>query len=594
MAAVTTGDGLDRFADATDCRPGRRWLARPPYPASPPPSIPNQPSRHRRRHKAGADGRSEGSSTPQDTNRQPTQDGTQEAVGEEVGWLFQRRLGPVEPGCGSPFVMPGESVGLSASGFAPFSEVDISVIAAVLPDTLLGPVRIPAVTADGQGIIDIVWVVPEAPPSQEDPAPRAYAATAEGTGWNGGTFTAYMIDPLVAYPGTAPCAVEDFVAAAFGEPVRVDVLANDVAPAGGSLDPATVEVLAVRGGELEADPSDATVVFVPDAGFAATTTANYRIYDHWGIGVQGEVTISVDAGCTIYAVEGVVDVAGTDRDDVICAADLAELDTFDDNATFHIIDAGAGDDVIFASKGTDWVYGGDGDDIIFGREGADRIFGGDGYSRNNHRLAETPPGDFTQVAVGSFHACGLDAAGAVICWGENSAAPIDAPAGEFSDLSSGQSHSCALAADATIRCWGDNSRWQSDSPPGTFAAVSAGGEHTCALRGDGAAECWGNNDRQQSDAPEGVFASVSAGDNHACGLRGDGSAVCWGRNDEGQSEAPSGVFLSVSAGWRHSCGVRPDASVVCWGSNEGYRKFYGQATPPAGRFMTVSAGGDHS
>ena len=327
---------------------------------------------------ATADGRSDGSSTPQDTNRQPTQDGTQEAVGEEAGWLFQRRLGPDEPGCGSPFVLPGESVGLSASGFAPFSEVDISVIAAILPDTLLEPATIPAVTADGQGIIDIVWVVPEAPPPQEDPVPRAYAATAEGTGWNGGTFTAYMIDPLVAYPGTAPCAVEDFVAAAFGEPVRVDVLANDVAPVGGSLDPATVEVLPVRGGELEADPSDGTVAFVPDPGFAATTTANYRIYDNWGIGVQGEVTISVDAGCTIYAVEGVVDVAGTDRDDVICAADLAELDTFEDNGTFHIIDAGAGDDVIFASKGTDWVYGGDGDDTIFGREGADRIFGGDG------------------------------------------------------------------------------------------------------------------------------------------------------------------------------------------------------------------------
>ena len=150
--------------------------------------------------------------------------------------------------------MPGESVGLSASGFAPFSEVGVSVIAAILPDTLLEPVPIPAITADGQGIIDIVGVVPEAPPPQEDPAPRAYAATAEGTGWSGGKFTAYMIDPLVAYPGAAPCAVEDFVVAAFGEPVRVDVLANDVAPDGGSLDPATVEVLAVRGGELEADP----------------------------------------------------------------------------------------------------------------------------------------------------------------------------------------------------------------------------------------------------------------------------------------------------------------------------------------------------
>lgn len=221
-------------------------------------------------------------------------------------------------------------------------------------------------------------VVPGAPLLEEDPAPRAYAATAEGTGWSGGTFTAYMIDPLVAYPGTAPCAVEDFVAAAFGEPVRVDVLANDVAPDAGSLDPATVEVLLVRGGELEIDPSDGAVVLVPDAGFAATTTAHYRIYDNWGIGVQGEVTISVDAGCAIYAVEGVVDVVGTDGDDVICAADLAELDAFDDSSTFHIIDAGAGDDVIFASKGTDWVYGGDGDDIIFGREGEDRIFGGDG------------------------------------------------------------------------------------------------------------------------------------------------------------------------------------------------------------------------
>ena len=311
---------------------------------------------------------------------------TSPEVSDQFPWLIQRRLGPEPTGCELPFVVPGESVGLTAGGFAPHSEVSFTARGISVTGTELPPPTIPPTTADGEGLIDVEWAVPEAPPAGEDPEPRAYIAEAEGIGPGGEEYVAYMVEPLVAYPGTAICALADAAATTLGQPVRIPVLDNDVAPEGGWLDPASVDPRPVAGGELAVDASDGSLTFTPDPGFAGTATATYVVFDNWQIGVEGEVTVTVDAGCTIDIPPDTREIQGTDGDDVICADDLGDTSGWDRDR-FHVIYALRGDDIILGSNGVDWIYTGEGSDVVYGRGsddriivyGEDRVYGGSGF-----------------------------------------------------------------------------------------------------------------------------------------------------------------------------------------------------------------------
>jgi alpha-tubulin suppressor-like RCC1 family protein len=81
----------------------------------------------------------------------------------------------------------------------------------------------------------------------------------------------------------------------------------------------------------------------------------------------------------------------------------------------------------------------------------------------------------SKVAAGKAFACALTTAGAVWCWGENTASQIGdaiagsprlAPAqvsnlgGAAVDLVAGGAHACAVLSGGTVRCWGDNSAGQ--------------------------------------------------------------------------------------------------------------------------------------
>jgi hypothetical protein len=69
--------------------------------------------------------------------------------------------------------------------------------------------------------------------------------------------------------------------------------------------------------------------------------------------------------------------------------------------------------------------------------------------------------------AGARHGCGLDTAGAIVCWGANDAGQQEAPSGSFSQISSGPTalHTCAIAtvdgSDAgPVECWGLNAENQ--------------------------------------------------------------------------------------------------------------------------------------
>ena len=220
----------------------------------------------------------------------------------------------------------------------------------------------------------VVWAVPAA---SHATTPAWYAVTAEGTAESGATLVARLVQPLVVYPGVQPCPVSDAAVTPLGAQVRVAVLANDVASAGGAFDPVSVEVEPVGGVDFAVDPTDGSVTFTPTPGFAGTATTRYTAYDSWNVGIRAEVSVTVEAGCTITGgvpdgSGAVVEVTGTDGDDVICVGDGT------DRAARYRIDAKAGDDVILAGAGADVVLGGAGVDTIYGRGGDDQLDGGTG------------------------------------------------------------------------------------------------------------------------------------------------------------------------------------------------------------------------
>src|SRR2546427_648592 len=184
---------------------------------------------------------------------------------------------------------------------------------------------------------------------------------------------------------------------------------------------------------------------------------------------------------------------------------------------------------------------------------------------------------FAAVRAGFAHTCGLTAAGAAYCWGDNTS-------GQLGDgTTTSQSSPVLVAAPAGV----------------SFAAVSGGVAHTCGVTAAGIAYCWGRNlEGQLGDgttttnrltpvlvqAPAAVsFAAVGAGDFHTCGVTATGAAYCWGANGSGQLgdgtnttnrlapvlvKAPAGVsFAAVTAGAVHTCGVTAAGTGYCWGRN---------------------------
>ena len=267
------------------------------------------------------------------------------AANDSSGLMLVKRAVEAS-GCAALFNSPGERLTLAAAGFAEGATVSLAGHAVSLGDVSVSAPVLADATADADGMIEVPWSVPTVPATSVDPAPRGYAIVASGPNPAGGTHTARLLSPVVAYPGVAPCAVDDSPFTSLGQAVQVAVLANDVVPSGGSLDAASVEVRAAVGGEFSVDVATGVLTFAPEAGFWGTVETIYAVYDNWGIGVEADLAVAVDAGCTVTGAPGVTTIEGTQDDDVICVPDR------DDRWAFHVIDAKGGDDVVLGAPGS--------------------------------------------------------------------------------------------------------------------------------------------------------------------------------------------------------------------------------------------------
>jgi alpha-tubulin suppressor-like RCC1 family protein len=231
-----------------------------------------------------------------------------------------------------------------------------------------------------------------------------------------------------------------------------------------------------------------------------------------------------------------------------------------------------------------------------------------GATYDGTELVDTPTRvgtgtDWTQVACGKSHSCGVRG-GAVYCWGRNQQGQLgDANGGTDSDVPVQENsaatdwvmvtanryhgHSCGIRDDGTDRtlwCWGDNGYGQLglgdstdyDTPQQVGAAtdwavVTAGGRYSCGLRDDGTDQtlwCWGRNswgqlgvdDTSDYDTPQQVgsatdWVDVSAGKSATCGISG-GDLYCWGKNSYlqcGLGTDLSGLTSCTEDGYMYYC-----------------------------------------
>lgn len=206
----------------------------------------------------------------------------------------------------------------------------------------------------------------------------------------------------------------------------------------------------------------------------------------------------------------------------------------------------------------------DGTVVCWGANGAAQLGLGEDAGSANSAVPTRVPGVTGIVAID--HTCGLDAQGALWCWGtgpwlrdefsatttEPSAVRVDIPVAKA--IGVGPDVACAVV-DAGLLCWGQNSWGQlapiethgtGDVLPPQTIAIPAGapirqlavGRAAFAVREDGTVVSWGANPplaRVSSLAPDpypdtialaGVVAIGSVRDN-ACAAAG-GTAYCWG------------------------------------------------------------------
>jgi len=91
---------------------------------------------------------------------------------------------------------------------------------------------------------------------------------------NVGTVTVNVLDPN-------PTAANDSAQTLQGEPVVIDVLANDaVGINGNALNPATLQIISPpTHGTTQIDPQTGAITYLPEAGFVGTDTLSYQVQD---------------------------------------------------------------------------------------------------------------------------------------------------------------------------------------------------------------------------------------------------------------------------------------------------------------------------
>ncbi|MCA9523714.1 MAG: hypothetical protein KC609_22235 [Myxococcales bacterium] len=254
-------------------------------------------------------------------------------------------------------------------------------------------------------------------------------------------------------------------------------------------------------------------------------------------------------------------------------------------------------------------------------------------------ISDNATGIWSDIQVGGFHICGLNATSAY-CWGQEGAGqlglgpesgPRSSPAqlslpATWKRLSTSIQHSCGIDGNDMLYCWGSNSNGElgvNDKEPrdtptpvtggpgdGKWTSVSVGWSSACAISATTKSLwCWGANgngqlgldDNDERLTPTKVddqsWSRVDVGNGYACAIRADAVLHCWGANSNGQlgvddkqpRSVPTAVagnakkWEAISTGATHTCGIDSDQGLWCWGNNDSGRA--GLGSDPSDRIL---------
>jgi alpha-tubulin suppressor-like RCC1 family protein len=234
------------------------------------------------------------------------------------------------------------------------------------------------------------------------------------------------------------------------------------------------------------------------------------------------------------------------------------------------------------------------------------------------------------IAVGTSHACAVNATGTTYCWGNNGQGAVGSgtedattkittvDVGTTANRISASYHTCVISGAGSLVCWGFSSSGQLgvDVTPGSFTtvpqwpplstksnAVAPGMSHSCVIGSDQTVKCFGANNAGQLGSALTVTNSTTALNvpnlgsatmiaskfDFNCALAkfttSSTAVQCWGDNRYGELGIPSttqndynshaipltGTPTAVSVGFHHACALQSDGAVYCWGRNN-----YGQ------------------
>ena len=202
---------------------------------------------------------------------------------------------------------------------------------------------------------------------------------------------------------------------------------------------------------------------------------------------------------------------------------------------------------------------------------------------------------FTQITAGKYHACGLQADGTALCWGNNINGSLNVPVDlTFRQISAGLNFACGIRANGAIACWGRNNMGQASPPDGRFDEITAGRAHACALN-NGALTCWGRNfpDGAETIQEVPLLSAIQAGYGGTCGLTPDADMACWISGLRELAITP-GPFADIGIGLHHACAIRVDGSAFCRENIEKSKDYSGRSLPPPTKFIQISGGWYHA
>lgn len=139
------------------------------------------------------------------------------------------------------------------------------------------------------------------------------------------------------------------------------------------------------------------------------------------------------------------------------------------------------------------------------------------------------PGSYTDLGTGPFHRCVILDTGVAQCAGSPGGGRTTVPAGQtWLDIDVGFDNTCGVNSAGAVLCWGADTDGKSTPAAGTFTRITTGERHTCAIRTDGTVGCWGNAALNTLVAPAGRYTDIDAGDDTTCAVSEAGALACWG------------------------------------------------------------------